>query len=189
MTALTEVDIPESVTTIGGSAFDGCIALATVNYGGSKSEWETITLGANNENLTDAEIKYAESDILSQGTCGENLTWSFDDSTGELTISGTGDMEDYASLSEVPWADLHSDIISVAIEDGVTSIGDCAFEECSNLTSITIPDSVTNIGANAFEGCTALTTVNYNGTQEEWDAITIGTGNDNLLAADIIKKE
>jgi len=50
-------------------------------------------------------------------------------------------------------------IISVTISDGVTSIGNSAFEGCANLASVTIPDSITNIGDQAFVKCNSLTNV------------------------------
>ena len=61
------------------------------------------------------------------GTCGDNLTWRLDGST--LTISGTGDMDDYHDdLHEYsPWSGYRSRIIEVIIEPGVTSIGYDAF--------------------------------------------------------------
>ena len=68
------------------------------------------------------------------GTCGENLTWVFDEATATLTISGEGAMEDYASSSSVPWYSFRSEINNVVIEDGVTSIGEPAFYNCSSLT-------------------------------------------------------
>lgn len=51
------------------------------------------------------------------------------------------------------------DIKSVAIPDGVTSIGSSAFYGCSSLTSVTISDSVTSIGQGAFNGCSSLTSI------------------------------
>ena len=89
------------------------------------------------------------------GTCGENLTWTLND--GVLTISGTGAMTDYGS-SNSPFLD-RTDIQSVVIKSGVTSIGNLAFCSCTKLVNITIPDSVTRIGYNAFEGCENLTSV------------------------------
>ncbi|MBR6109290.1 MAG: leucine-rich repeat protein [Clostridia bacterium] len=91
------------------------------------------------------------------GTCGDNLTWTLDTETGLLSITGTGEMDDY--YSRAPWYDYRSDITSVSIGGGVTSIGDFAFEECTSLTSISIPDSVTSIGDYAFSGCTSLTSI------------------------------
>lgn len=89
------------------------------------------------------------------GTCGENLTWIIDAETGELTISGTGDMTDWSYSSEAPWKDRVPDfsVKFVKIENGVTSIGDYAFYHCSSLESITISNSVTDIGDYAFSGC------------------------------------
>ena len=92
------------------------------------------------------------------GTCGDNLTWSFDEATGTLTISGEGDMYDFP-FDDSEWFDLKSEIVNVVIEDGVTSIGDSAFELFVNLKSITIPESVTAIGAYAFDECDSLTKI------------------------------
>ena len=100
----------------------------------------------------------AYADTLTTGKCGVNVTYSFDTSTGMLTISGTGDMADYSFGNSSPF-DSNSNIKSVIIENSVTSIGSCAFDGCTSLTSVTIPNSVTSIGDNAFHGCTSLTSV------------------------------
>ena len=90
-------------------------------------------------------------EIVDSGTCGENLTWTLDDA-GTLTISGTGTMTNY-SYYEVPWYSSYDAILAVVIEDGVTSIGDCAFYYCVSLTNVTVSGSVTKIGYFAFQGC------------------------------------
>ena len=97
-------------------------------------------------------------DIVVSGTCGiygDNLTWTLD-SEGTLTISGKGEMD---NSSDVPWDSYSDDIVSVVIEDGVTSIGKWAFYFCDNLTSITIPNSVTSIGYSVFGYCESLTSI------------------------------
>lgn len=100
-----------------------------------------------------------------EGTCGaedgeSNITWGFDDASGTLTISGSGEMKDYDSSNTTPWYEHIDKIKSVTITLGVKSIGKYAFCSCSNLTSVTIPEGVTKIGDSAFEGCTSLQSVN-----------------------------
>ena len=90
------------------------------------------------------------------GSCGENLTWTFDESMGALAITGTGDMSDYSSASNTPWYGY--DIRSLSLPEGLTSIGNNAFRGIS-ITSVTIPDTVTVVGYHSFRGCTSLTSV------------------------------
>lgn len=76
-------------------------------------------------------------------------------------------------------------ITKFKIPDGITDIRMSAFADNSNLTEVIIPDSVTVIGGSSFQNCTALTDVYYPGSQEEWNAITIGPGNEPLTNATI----
>ena len=92
------------------------------------------------------------------GSCGTNVWYSLDTSTGLLSITGTGAMKDYSSYSSVPWYSYRSYIKTVEISNGVTSIGESAFEYCSGLTSVTIPNSVTSIGSYAFSMCSSKLT-------------------------------
>ena len=92
------------------------------------------------------------------GSCGSNVTYTYVESTGTLTISGTGAMTNYNSFNR-PWYNYRSSIKKVVINNGVTSIGGEAFSDCEGLTSVTIPNSVTSIGKSAFNGCTGLTSI------------------------------
>ncbi len=109
-------------------------------------------------------VSAEEPTIIASGNCGKagsNVTWTLD-STGLLTISGEGEMESYSSVNKngwittAPWQNRASTLI---IQEGVTSIGGCAFFYCTGLTSVTIPDSVTSIEGGAFSDCTGLTSV------------------------------
>lgn len=89
------------------------------------------------------------------GTCGKNLTWTLD-ADGTLTISGTGAMYNYNQNNRVPWP---STIKKIFLTDGITSIGNYAFKDCSLLNRIYIPNSVTSIGDYAFKGCSNLNSI------------------------------
>ena len=96
------------------------------------------------------------------GANGDNVKWEFDTESGVLTISGQGDMQDYhyeIFFNPAPWYSYCKNILTVVIQDGITSIGEKAFDHCTKLTSITIPDSVTNIGDYAFSGCIGFTSI------------------------------
>ena len=93
------------------------------------------------------------------GSCGTGVTYTL--AGGNLTISGTGAMQNWSSASNnsAPWYNDSASINKIVINSGVTSIGNWAFYGCKNLTSVTIPDSVTSIGKDAFRRCDALTSV------------------------------
>ena len=88
-----------------------------------------------------------------------NTYWEIVD--GVLTISGTGAMPTTFTNSggTNPWWSSRTNITTVIIQDGVTSIGNNSFYNHTGLTSVTIPNSVTSIGNYAFSGCTGLTSI------------------------------
>ena len=150
--ALTEIVLPDSVTEIDETAFSGCEKLTIKGKEGSYAE----TFAKENDFVFES-IGNAEPNATS-GSCGENVIWTLNPDYYELTISGTGDMQDYtggtASASASPFQAL--DFYTAEIQNGVTGIGDYAFADCQKLNWIAISDSVTSIGAGAFDGCTRL---------------------------------
>ena len=92
------------------------------------------------------------------GTCGSNLTWVLDNN-GILTISGTGAMYNWEYYNEVPWHSYTKNIKVVYIGDNVTSIGNCAFADCSNLLRIELPNNMDSIGEYAFTNCRSLVNI------------------------------
>ena len=92
------------------------------------------------------------------GTCGSNLTWTLNDA-GVLTISGTGAMSSYTGSAGAPWTVRKDSIISVVVDNGVTSIGNYAFSGCYALSSASLPSSLETIGNNAFMACSNLASI------------------------------
>ena len=132
---LTSVTIPNSVTSIGESAFAYCSGLTSVTIGNSVT---TIGRGA-----------FAGCSGLTSVTIGNSVT-----SIGEWAFAGC------------------SGLTSVTIPNSVTSIGVVAFRGCSGLSSVTIGNSVTSIGSYAFSGCSGLTSMvvdKNNGTFDSRD--------------------
>lgn len=97
------------------------------------------------------------------GTTGD-CTWSFDNTTGTLTVSGNGAMADSYSNGSQPWYAYKDSIKTVIIEKGVTAVSANAFREFPALVTVKIAGSVTAIGSNAFYSCTNLSTVEYYGS-------------------------
>lgn len=103
---------------------------------------------------TFAGLQITSHALASSGSCGENVTYSFNASTGELVISGSGAMSDY-DYDNCPFKE-NRNIKSIIIQSGVTSIGENAFRGCSCLNSISMSDTITVIGNYSFYLCSAL---------------------------------
>ena len=158
---LTAVTIPASVMNIGSFAFSDCTALTDVYYSGTAKQWNNVTIGSGNKSLNNAAFHPVE--ILASGSCGENLSWTFYEN-GLFTISGSGDMTDFATIDEVPWADYKNSIVKIELEEGATSIGSHAFNGCTSLTSVTIPEGISSIGDYGFSNCFQLPAVSLPGS-------------------------
>ena len=134
------------VPTREGYTFKGWSAQATASSGitGSYTPTESKTLYA---------IWRPNS-----GTCGNNLTWTLD-GEGTLIISGSGSMSTNSSNWRDDWRNYKADIRSAIINEGVTSVGQYAFADCSSLSDISLPESLQNIGSYAFNNCSSLGTI------------------------------
>ena len=114
--------------------------------------------------------------IYDNGTIGDSISWDINPA-GVLTISGEGSIPDYDSDNKAPWSENSASIKKILIENGITTIGNNSFIGCENLSDLYIPTSVTQIGDNATDGCSELSEIHYEGTDEQWNEITIGTNN------------
>ena len=167
---LEEIYLPDSMAKINSNAFSDCYNLKDVYYAGTEGQWAQID---GHDALSRATIHY---DFVNNSFVGTDNTvddfaiaeptavdsfmdWSFDETTGTLTITGSGPMEDYSSGRHAPWYDLRDIIKTVILDSRITSIGDSAFGYCYHMTNITIPDGVTSIGNGAFSHCSSLTSV------------------------------
>ena len=93
------------------------------------------------------------------GTCGNDLIWTLNTNDSILIIYGSGAMDDYSSSSSAPWYSYRSKIKGVNLPNELTSIGNYAFNDCSNLASITFNENLESIGSYSFYKCKALKSI------------------------------
>lgn len=132
-------------------------------------------------NLPDTEIPWG----LVSGKCGNNVNYELNKETGELKFTGTGEMYSYNNSTNKSPFFQSSDVKNITIAEGVTSIASCLFYSCTAIYDIAIPNSVTSVGDNAFYACNSLVSIYYYSTQEKWNEMGIGTGNDCLFEANL----
>jgi hypothetical protein len=95
--------------------------------------------------------------LLNQGSCGDDMIWHYNLDTNTLTISGSGDMYKFSSATSVPWYDYMSSINSIVIGDDVNSVSIYSFYNASNVTDITMPLSLSApTSQNVWYGCSKV---------------------------------
>ena len=158
MFSLKTVEIPRSVVSIGSEAFINSNMITDVYYAGTEDEWNNITIASGNYMLDRATIHFEDTEPdEGDKTPTSQLTWVLS-GDGTLTISGTGKMKDYTGggAGAAPWYADRKKIKTVIIEEGVTSIGYCAFWDCTNITTMRLPNTLTTIGGFSLALCTSL---------------------------------
>ncbi len=140
-TSLANIVIGNSVTTIGEYAFNDCTSLADVYYKGTEEQWNEVIIetdgtfkNANMHYNYDPDIGFFEYKVISE-----------EDKTCEITgyVGNATELEIPATIND----------------KAVVRIGDGAFKDNQALTSVTVGAGIEDIGASAFENCTALSTI------------------------------
>ena len=149
--SLAGVTIPDSVTSIGSSAFTGCHSLTSFVVAADNSFYKS-----DSGLLLTKDGKTLVAGINGDVTIPDSVT-----SIGNSAFTGCSGLASVSipnSVTNIGNSAFSACIglTSVTIPDSVTSIGNDVFRNCSNLESVTILDSVTNIGARAFDGCRGL---------------------------------
>ena len=150
---LTSIEIPSSVTSIRDQAFSSCRGLTGIEIPSSVTKiGEAAFSGCSG--LTSINVEAG------------NEVYDSRDNCNAIIKKATNTLIQGCKNTKIP--------------SSVTSIGYYAFYDCSGLTGIEIPSSVTSIGDLAFWFCSGLKDVYYTGTQEQWNAISFGSGGDAL---------
>ena len=154
-TEITDLVIPNSVTTIGSYAFYGCSGLTSIVVENGNTKYDSRdNCNAIIETASNTLILGCKTTVIpnSVTSIGSYAFWNCSGLTS-ITIPNSVTAIGSSAFSNC------SSLTSVTIGNSVTSIGNYAFRYCSSLTSIEIPNSVTSIGDGAFSGCSGLTSV------------------------------
>ena len=178
--SLTQIVLPPNLQSIGDSAFYSCIGLTDILFTGDAPDfgytcfWQvdaTVWFPADNETWTgDAFDHHGETNILwasydsdvveaKGGAWGQNIVWAFDEATGTLTFTGSGDMDSTESFSYYPWYYFSDEITDVVIGEGITNVPQYAFYTYPNLESVTLGGDVKTLEPLAFMECYSLTRI------------------------------
>jgi len=141
---------------IGARAFEKTSSDLVLHYENAATGWTTPKWTGPDEAVYNTSTVYS-------GTCGEKLEWNLVTATGELTIWGNGEMYSWDSNNLPPWQPYKDLIKRVKIEEGVTSIGASAFQNCSMLATASIPLTVSKAGYAAFADCLNLNSIDCKG--------------------------
>ena len=176
-TSMNSLQLPSTLTSIGDEAFKDCSGLQIISCeaeipptlgtdvfsGVSKST--TVLVPSGSVDRYKAATGWSEfTDIFANngtldypnGQCGDSVTWLFDTSDGYLIIQGSGAMWNFGDAAP-EYSDLSRSTTAIIIDEGVTSVGDFAFERFTQATMLAIGPDVQSLGQKAFAACTGVT--------------------------------
>ncbi len=200
-TSLASVRIPAAVKMISSDAFLNCGNLKRITFAHSMSDELSINSNAFSSYYGDAintallvpDTANIHSAISGYNWAGGGRTVQYYGIGADMPEDKTADgvlyifdpvANAYAAAGHN--SELGSQLVILAEIDSrpVTAIGSRAFQNCSYLNTVTIPASITSIGSNAFYNCSSLRKLNYGGTLEQWQNISISEGNDAITNAE-----
>ena len=166
--SLTNIEIPETITSIGNVAFGNCESLTSINIPASVTN---IPHNPFYGCLAATRINVAEGNTKyhSEGNCiieTDSKTLVIGCANSIIPTDGS-----VTSIGQAAFAN-YTNLINITIPDTVISVGIYVFNKCTNLESITIPTSVTSIGRYVFGECSKLKIIKYLGTQAQWENVT-----------------
>ena len=203
-----DADTWESVAWVENPDEENALCTATIHFGSTVQDYldgvEETAGGTKQGTNTGSDDPGPGDDpspggVVARGKCGNSLFWMLD-TDGLLTISGTGDMDDYVRKTDIqydsngsrvdvtyytyPWnqVGVMDHIQRVYVSEGVLSIGNMAFSEISTLKMIYLPGSLARVAYGAFH-LTGLTDVYYSGDQALWASVQRGAYNSPLSNA------
>ena len=164
-TSLKELELSKSLKSIGENAFEGCTSLRKITAypkltslkNTSFRKCSALTIRGYEESYiqkyaTEKEIPFES--MGKWGTCGNSAEWYLID--GTLTICGVRSMSNYSETNKAPWAGLN---VTKIVVENISTIGNYAFADLSEVTEITLPTTVYEIGDYAFKNCAGLKSV------------------------------
>lgn len=157
----------------------GALGFAVTSYGGDEEVVETES----------AQTEQA----MPSGQCGSGLTWRFDQTSGTLSIAGSGEMDDYACPGQEtadrmlpPWYDYQNDITALNISEDISSIGKFAFANLENLKQVSL-ENTTIISEGAFQN-SGLEDVDFGQTAIIGERAFYGTLLTDIVIPDHVQK-
>ncbi|MCQ2070744.1 MAG: leucine-rich repeat protein, partial [archaeon] len=175
-THMVSATLSDTVTTVAKYAFSGDVALCHLSIGSGLTTYgyeafEKVTFRLSNGTLVTPSVSTMSGrtfdgaagvlTLVYARTSGDNVTWTFDDLTGTLTLTGGGKMTERTSAAQYSWSMYKALVKRVVVMDGVTSIGAYAFQKYTKLTYVEFSDSVTTISKYSFDGDSAINHVEF----------------------------